>query len=106
MKVTMNEFLHYRALAAKLGNEDVQARIIDSITTSSEVEGSKQVCTTLAMSLCNELDALLSVLKMSKRQFIEQAIVAAMVEANDILDAHGVNDYHDFQADMALGRAK
>lgn len=106
MKSNLNEFLHYRALAAKLGNEQVQARMIDSVTATSELEGSKQVCTTLTMSLCDELESILSVLKMSKRQFIEQAIISAMIEAKDILDAHGVNEYHDFQAAVALGGAE
>lgn len=105
MNNPLNDFLHYRALAAKYDNEQAFAGLLDQITPAQEPKV-RQIATVMAVDTIQELDDLLAVLKMSKRQFIEQAILAAMDEAHHILELHGVQQYHDVQAAYALGGEK
>lgn len=105
MNNPLNDFLHYRALAAKYENEQVSARILDQITPVEEPKV-RQIATVMAVDTIQELDNLLFDLKMSKRQFIEMAILSAMDEAHHILEIHGVQQYHEVQAARALGGAQ
>lgn len=103
MKNQLNEFLHYRALAAKHENAQVFARIIDAAT---DIPQTRQIATVVASELVDELDELLAILSMTKRQFMEMAIIDAMEQANFILECHGVDAYHEAQAARAEGGAK
>lgn len=105
MNNPLNDYLHYRALAAKYDNEQVFSRILDNITPADEPKV-RQIATVMAVDVIQELDDLLADLKMSKRQFIEMAILAAMDEAHHILELHGVQQYHEVQAARAAGGAK
>lgn len=104
MNNPLNDYLHFRALAAKYDNEQAMCGLVDQLAADSPK--SRQIATVMAVETIQELDDLLAVLKMSKRQFIEQAILAAMDEAKHILELHGVQQYHDIQAAHALGGAK
>lgn len=84
----LNEFLHYRALAAKLETQHTLGRVIDN--AEAEQLPGKQVCTTLSHPLVERLESVLDVLEMSKRQFIELAILSALDEAEHILECHEV----------------
>lgn len=103
----LNEYLHYRALAAKHESAQVYARLIDNLVESDSVTvPTRQIATVVPATLVDELDDLLAILKMTKRQFMEMALVNAMQEANEILECHGVNDFYEEQAERAAGGAK
>ena len=105
MNNPLNDFLHYRALAAKYDNEQANARLVDHIT-AADTPKVRQIATVMAVDTIQELDDLLAELKMSKRQFIEMAILSAMDEAHHILEIHGVQQYHEVQAARAQGGAE
>lgn len=105
MNNPLNDFLHYRALAAKYDNEQAYARVIDQLTPA-DTPKVRQIATVMAVDTIQELDDLLADLKMSKRQFIEMAILSAMADAHHILEAHGVHEYYEVQAARAAGGAK
>jgi len=103
----LNEYLHYRALAAKHDNGQVYAGLIDSLVESGSVTvPTRQIATVVPATLVDELDDLLAILKMTKRQFMEMALVDAMQEANAILEGHGVHAFHEVQAARAAGGAE
>lgn len=103
----LNEYLHYRALAAKHDNAQVSAGLIDShIEAVSAAFPTRQIATVVAATLVDDLDDLLAILKMTKRQFLEMALIDAMQKANEILDVHGVHEFFEDQAAQAAGDAK
>ncbi|HZK25697.1 MAG TPA: hypothetical protein VFC74_10000 [Oscillospiraceae bacterium] len=103
----LNEYLHYRALAAKHDNAQVFAGLMDSVVESgSAAVPTRQIATVVAATLVDELDDLLAILKMTKRQFMEMALIDAMQKANEILDGYGVNDFYEDQAALAAGGAE
>jgi tRNA isopentenyl-2-thiomethyl-A-37 hydroxylase MiaE len=103
MNDKMNEFLHYRALAAKFNTEHTMSKVADNFLESYDGPLGKQICTTLSMPLIEELEHVLSILEISKRRFIELAVVNALEEAKMILEAHGVEDYLSYMALQAGG---
>ena len=104
MKSDLNEFLHYRVLAAKHDNEQALSRLIDSSATESPL--TRQIATVVSSQLVDDLDELLSVLKMTKRQFMERALIDAMCRARYIMEDLGLEDHYEEQAELALGGAK
>jgi len=85
----LNEYLHFRALAFKFRNDALSAPLLDQVCeTGSPSIPSKQVCTTLAQPVVDRMESLLAVLSMSKRQFIEMAILEAMDQAEHVLESH------------------
>lgn len=91
---TLNEFLHYRSLAFKLENRHTMGRVMDQV--ESALPG-KQVCTTLSHEATDRLENLLSLLSMSKRQFIELAVLSAMEEAESVLDSYDALEGHSHE---------
>ena len=99
MKYEMNEFLHYSAFAAQFDVEHSMSGLTDRVLEKSEVPMGKQICTTLTKALTDELEQVLSLLGMTKRRFIEMAVINALDEAKLILEVHGVEDYLGSKAD-------
>ena len=83
-----NEFMHYRVLAFKysLRNEDLTERLI----AQGEGPQLRNVCAKLAPELAERIDRTVSVLGISKRLFIERALIEALDQVDAILDAHEV----------------
>lgn len=85
----LNEYLHFRALAFKFRNDALSAPLLDQVCETGSLSiPSKQVCTTLAQPVVDRMESLLAVLSMSKRQFIEMAILEAMDQAEHVLESH------------------
>ena len=85
----LNEYLHFRALAFKFRNDAFSTPAVDNACELGTLSiPGKQVCTTLAQPVVDRLESLLTVLSMSKRQFIEMAILEAMDQAENVLEAH------------------
>ena len=85
----LNEYLHFRALAFKFRTDVLSAAMVDGMHQSGVVPAAgKQVCTTLAQPVVDRMESLLTVLSMSKRQFIEMAILEAMAQAEHVLESH------------------
>lgn len=93
-----NEFIHYRALAYKY--EVVQGRnlsdkidqLIDGFPEGGgnigdfKVPEVKNVCAKLSVQLSDHLDEVCAKLSLSKRQFIEMALIQALEYAEHALE--------------------
>lgn len=97
-----DQFIQYRALAFKFSSEgqslgDVEGSIaagsigqaVDGVFVPfkklEEVYPVKNVCAKLHVSLVDRLDQALSVLEMSKRDFIEIALIEALNKVDQVL---------------------
>lgn len=85
-----NEYLHYKALELKfktVQGEHLSNSLEALIDADSEVvPQTKNVCAKLSVQLSDELDAITSLLSMSKRQFIEMALIQAIEHANHLVE--------------------
>jgi len=84
-----NEFMHYRVLAFKysLRNEDLADKLISE---SGDQIPLRNVCAKLSPELSDRIDRTVSVLGISKRLFIERALIEALEQVDAIMDAHQV----------------
>lgn len=97
-----NEFMHYRALAFKystLRNEDLSEKLLNEYGDQGQL---RNVCAKIAPELADRLDSMVSVLGISKRLFIERALIEALEQCDHILDAHGIPE----EIEDRLGGAK
>jgi len=97
-RTDFNEFIHYRALAYKY--EVVQGRnisdkldqLIDNFPEgggnidSFKIPEVKNVCAKLAVELSDHLDEVCAKLSLSKRQFIEMALIQALDYADHAIE--------------------
>lgn len=83
-----DEFMHYRVLAFKysLRNEELTENLI----AQGEGPQLRNVCAKLAPELAERIDRTVSVLGISKRLFIERALIEALDVVDGILEAHEV----------------
>ena len=85
----LKEFLHYKALGLKfsLENSDLTDAVIESGNAPIPL---RNVCAKLTPELADRLDKTCNHLGISKRQFIERALIEAMNMADQALDECGV----------------
>ena len=94
MKI-LDEILTYKSLAFKHG--DNQSALMDDLIDVGAVElptTTKNVGAHLALPLVDRLESALGVLDMSKRQFIEAAIIDALDRFDVIAESHEIFQPH------------
>ena len=86
-----NEFIQYRALALKFErqNQDLTEAVISS---GHEPIPLRNVCAKLTVELSDRIDSTVAVLGISKRLFIERALIEAMDQADAAIAAVGALD--------------
>lgn len=86
-----NEFIQYRALAVKFErqNQELTEAVIAS---GHEPLPLRNVCAKLTVELSDRIDSTVAVLGISKRLFIERALIEAMDQADAALAAVGALD--------------
>lgn len=72
--------------------ETFPARTLDDILNRTEDPDIKQLCAKVHVSLVKDLDEVCSLLDMTKRQFIEAALVDALARAHHAIDSSGILD--------------
>jgi hypothetical protein len=88
--MNFTQFIQFRALSAKAdiegesSNSQLTESLIEKAAASSPAEF-KTVCTPLSIPLFDRLSNTLSILDISKRKFIEAAIVEALDKADEII---------------------
>lgn len=84
----LTELLTYRALHFKLssvtGSDLLLERAIEQDSTTTDLR-LKNVCAKLSVQLSDRLDNTVNILDISKRRFIEAAIIAALDEADRVM---------------------
>lgn len=94
------QFLQYKALARKfsLQNTEFSESLIESgVYPAIQL---RNVCAKLTVELADRLDRTCSNLSVSKRQFIEVALIEAMDQADSALNDCGVWDELDKQLEQ------
>lgn len=80
------QFITYRALAFKfdtLRNESLTDRLLDSVESDPQL---KNVCAKLSVELSDRIDRTVDQLGVSKRKFIEAALIEALDFADHVLE--------------------
>ena len=85
----LTELLTYRALHFKLssvtGGDLLLERAIEDEATANDLR-LKNVCAKLSVQLSDRIDNTVNILDISKRRFIEAAIIAALYEADRVME--------------------
>lgn len=85
----LQELLMFKALAFKQGNSALLDPAIESVDAASIT---RNVCAKVSIQLADRLDNTLNILDLSKRRFVEAAIIAALNEADAIIEGIGMYD--------------
>lgn len=89
----LDEILISRALAFK--HNPVEQKIIDAaIDDGSLPIQTKNICAHLPLPLVDRFENALSVLQMSKREFITEALIDSLNRYDSIMDQYKVMDKH------------
>jgi hypothetical protein len=102
----LDEILTYKALAFKHGSD--QSALMDLVVAQNQDNPAlqtvtKNVCAHLSIQLVDRLEGALGVLDMSKRQFIETAIIDALDRFDTI--AHEYDIFQRYEVEAAIDRA-
>jgi hypothetical protein len=93
MEIAMNleELIQLQVLKHKASS--VPGRILDKMMESGEYPGEvRQMCAKVSAKLYDELDQVCGLLDMSKRQFIEAAVIDAVDRAHQVITSSGAFD--------------
>jgi hypothetical protein len=81
----LDELITLKALEIKRSNSgqsEISDRITDEMLMKSDGAEFRNVCAHLSIPLATEIDSICSLLSISKRRFIEGALIAAVARAN------------------------
>jgi hypothetical protein len=94
MRTNLEQRMIQKALAFKFDDSD---KLLDSVLESSghdEIKKKfKNVCAMLSEPLVNRLENTLGILSISKREFIEMALIEALDKADKVMDEFGIDDF-------------
>jgi len=93
-----NQFIQHKALSFKFDNS---AMLMDAIIEDDKENKLplKNVCAKLHTSLVERLDSTLNTLSISKREFIEYAIIEALDKADEIMEEVDIAEFLIEQAE-------
>lgn len=107
--MSFHQFIQYKALDRKFSSDN--DFILESIsreigTANAEMlkASMKNVCALIHNDLFNELDNVCGLLEISKRKFIEGAIIEALAQANTIISEVGLLEYYNELSEAAEAR--
>lgn len=99
----LQEMLTHRVLArkAQMRNEKLTDAVLDGKLSSvdDDVMSLRNVCAKLHVSLADRLDQAVTELDISKRQFIETSLIAALDEYDRACEGWGLTDLYEEIAD-------
>jgi len=78
--------------ALHIVNGHDNAKVFDHIYASNDLPELKNVCAKLSVKLSDDIDQICGLLDISKRSFIEAALIDALAKANQIIEDEGVHE--------------
>jgi hypothetical protein len=105
-KTDFNEFIHYRALAAKFeANGEHLSQLLDPLIDAEHpiVPPVKNVCAKLSVELSDLIDLTAGQLGISKRKFIEIALIQLVEHSQHVMECVGTIDAIEDAAQAVLG---
>lgn len=99
-----DELIRYKALSFKAMNHGVNsAHFVDKlIEEQGGFPSTKNICAAISIELFDEVESITGLLSISKRQFVEGAIVEAVERAKSIIDEVNPTENQDEIADKAM----
>lgn len=91
-KSLLDEKIIYHVLDAK--GMGLHQKLLDNVFDNEEIDKDaiKNVCAKLHVSLSDRIDQTVDLLGMSKRSFIEAALITALDRASSIIEEYGLLD--------------
>ena len=90
-----DQYIQYKALEFKFQGQNVPENITETLIQDSEKLPVKNVCAKLHVDLSNLLDQTILNLNMSKRKFIELALIDAIEKAENIMGDVDMTEYFE-----------
>lgn len=90
--MNFDEVIQLQVLKLKAVTHGRHGRIIDSILDQGEVPGIRQLCAKVPQQIHDRLDTVTNILDMSKREFVEAALVDALERAEQTISRSGALD--------------
>lgn len=90
-----DEFLQYRALNMKAHLSHENSDEMLEYLLDQNPEASRQMCAKVSPALYERLEEVCMFLDISKRSFIERAVLDALIKAENLLKSHGIYDLAD-----------
>lgn len=93
--MTFDDLIRYKALHLKYAsnNQGLLDMVINGDLSVTANIPMKNVCAMITQELFDDLTGTCALLDISKRTFIESAIVEALAKAHNIMDAEGLHQY-------------
>jgi len=93
--MTFDDLIRYKALHLKYvsSNSDLLDMVVEKNPAITADIPMKNVCAMITQQLFDDLTNACGLLDISKRQFIESAIIEALAKTQSILDAEGLHEY-------------
>jgi hypothetical protein len=93
MKSILERKLTYKALAFMHSNDNLVERILEEGGAELEIKHKmKNICAMMPATIVDRLETTLRLLNMTKRDFLEAAVLEALDKADEIMAACGVDD--------------
>lgn len=85
--MNFDEKIQLKVLQLKAGMAD--GKLIDHIIEAGDVPALRQMCAKITPQLHDRLDQMTNLLDMSKREFVEAALIDALNRADEVLERSG-----------------
>lgn len=93
--MNFEEVIRYKALALKSTISGVGIGDLFQNTDLSELPSMKNICATIHISLFDKVESVTGLLNISKRQFVEHALIEAVEKANSIINEVNPMEFKD-----------
>jgi two-component sensor histidine kinase len=96
--MTFDEKIQLHVLQLKASSGGIRGLLFDQLLEESgETTSVRQMCAKVSHLVYDDLEQVTSLLDMSKREFIESAVIEALAKAHDVIDRSGVMDQFEVQ---------
>lgn len=99
--MSFHKLLQFKALRQVYGSSSIDFTEMALKNASPDEKAQfRNVCALIHIDLFNELESICGLLDLSKRKFIEGALIEAIANANRIIDEEGVHEHfaHMYEA--------
>lgn len=100
--MSFHKFIQYKALDRMYSTENdflLESALKNPASGVAEQLEMKNVCAMISKPLFDELEGICGLLSISKRKFIEGALIEAIAQANKIVDEIGLHEHYERLAD-------
>jgi hypothetical protein len=98
--MNFDETIQLQVLKLKAMGGGINGRMLDQLLEEAgETAPVRQMCAKVSHIVYEDLEQVVQLLDMSKREFIEAAVIDALAKAHDVIDRSGVMKQFELGAD-------